>query len=87
MFKFTLPGSPATDLHYVKLRPGINTFFRDAMRQYELSIYTHGTRSYAEEIAKIMDPTGGIFRGRIVSRSGHGRMCVACVCQLRFCSS
>lgn len=36
---------------------------------FQLSIYTAGTRRYAEGVAKIIDPTSKLFNGRIVSRS------------------
>ncbi|RHY34278.1 hypothetical protein DYB32_001039 [Aphanomyces invadans] len=41
----------------------------DLSAMYELCIYTHGTRKYAEKIADIIDPTRKLFNGRIISRS------------------
>lgn len=36
-----------------------------------MTIYTHGTRSYAEATARIIDPDGQYFGKRIVSRTDH----------------
>jgi RNA polymerase II subunit A-like phosphatase len=41
---------------------------------YELHIYTMGTRAYAMNIAKIVDPTKKIFGDRIISRDENGSM-------------
>ena len=38
-----------------------------AAELYELHIYTMGDRAYAREIAKIIDPRGRLFAGRVVS--------------------
>ena len=43
-------------------------------QQYELHIYTMGTRAYAENIAKIIDPERKIFGERILSRDESGSM-------------
>jgi RNA polymerase II subunit A-like phosphatase len=40
--------------HYVKLRPHVKEFLTDMESMYEISIYTAGTRQYAEEIAMIL---------------------------------
>jgi hypothetical protein len=47
----------------------LREFLEQAATMYELYLYTHGTRSYAELVAGILDPSGSVFRGRIVSRS------------------
>ncbi|KAJ1550546.1 Carboxy-terminal domain (CTD) phosphatase [Nowakowskiella sp. JEL0078] len=39
---------------------------------YELHIYTAGSRNYAEQIAKILDPDQAIFKERILSRDDTG---------------
>ncbi|KAF0701091.1 Aste57867_8388 [Aphanomyces stellatus] len=64
---FQIPGIPTP--HVLKLRPGLKTFLEDLCSQYELWIYTHGTRNYAEKIAEIIDPEQKIFGARIISRS------------------
>ena len=55
--------------HYVKLRPKLEAFLSQVSRKFDLSIYTHGTRDYAVEIAKIIDPDQSKFHQRIVSRT------------------
>jgi RNA polymerase II subunit A-like phosphatase len=40
--------------HYVKLRPHLAEFLCDVMGQYEVSIYTAGTRGYAEKICEVI---------------------------------
>ncbi|RHY94430.1 hypothetical protein DYB35_002666 [Aphanomyces astaci] len=64
---FEIPGIPTP--HVLKLRPGLATFLSDLAAMYELCIYTHGTRKYAEKIADIIDPGRKLFGGRIISRS------------------
>ncbi|ETW06719.1 hypothetical protein, variant 1 [Aphanomyces invadans] len=64
---FEIPGIPTP--HVLKLRPGLATFLANLSAMYELCIYTHGTRKYAEKIADIIDPTRKLFNGRIISRS------------------
>lgn len=39
---------------------------------YEMHVYTMGTRAYAVEVCKIIDPDGGLFGGRILSRDESG---------------
>lgn len=67
-FFFYLPGMH-TQQHVVKLRPGLNAFLRELSALYDLFIYTHGTRLYAEQIAQIIDPDGSFFQHRIVART------------------
>lgn len=40
--------------HYVKLRPYVKEFLEGAQDMYEVSVYTAGTRQYAEEIAMVL---------------------------------
>jgi RNA polymerase II subunit A-like phosphatase len=58
--------------YYVKLRPGLRDFLRDMSELYEMHIYTMGTRAYADNIAKIVDPERQIFGDRILSRDENG---------------
>ncbi len=39
----------ATQQHVVRLRPGLTQFLDELSVLYDLFIYTHGTRLYAEE--------------------------------------
>lgn len=60
-------------LYSIKLRPHIHEFLLAANELCQLSIYTAGTRKYAEAIAKLIETECGkkLFQGRIVSRSDH----------------
>ena len=40
--------------HYVKLRPHVKQFLLGVQGMYELTVYTAGTRQYAEEIAMVL---------------------------------
>ncbi|GAB9474725.1 Tfiif-interacting ctd phosphatase [Globisporangium polare] len=67
-FYFYIPGMNGQQ-HVVKFRPGLDTFLRELSALYDLFIYTHGTRLYAEQIASIIDPKGTFFQHRIVART------------------
>jgi hypothetical protein len=43
--------------------------------KYEMHVYTMGTRAYAEEVCKAIDPDGKFFGGRILSRDESGSEC------------
>lgn len=58
--------------YYIKLRPGLEEFLEEVGQMYELHVYTMGTRAYADQIANIVDPTGKLFAGRIISRDENG---------------
>lgn len=60
--------------YYIKLRPGLEEFLETMSKYYELHIYTMGTRAYAHNIAKIVDPHGKIFADRILSRDESGSL-------------
>ncbi|GAB5593195.1 CTD phosphatase Fcp1 [Umbelopsis nana] len=70
--QFVLPGSPL--VYYIKLRPKLQEFLREVTKQYELHIYTMGTRNYAEAVAREIDPDRTIFRERILSRDESGSL-------------
>lgn len=53
---------------WTKLRPGIWQFLDRASKLYELHVYTMGSRVYATEMTKILDPTGKLFAGRVISK-------------------
>lgn len=59
-------------IHYIKLRYGTLEFLKRVHKLYELHIYTMGSRSYAEAIARLLDPQQHIFHDRIVARDHHG---------------
>jgi RNA polymerase II subunit A-like phosphatase len=62
------PGMPPK-CYLVKQRPQLEAFLKEAHTLFQMTIYTAGTRRYAEAVAKLMDPLGIYFAGRIVSRS------------------
>lgn len=61
-------------VYYIKLRPYLKEFLENVSKMYELHIYTMGTRAYAKNIAKIIDPDQKIFGDRILSRTESGSM-------------
>ena len=54
--------------YFVKFRPGLMAFLDKMAAMYELSVFTAGTRPYAEAIVKIIDPTKALFSQRVISR-------------------
>ncbi|KAJ1728486.1 CTD phosphatase Fcp1 [Coemansia sp. Benny D160-2] len=67
---FDLPVIPSR--HFIKLRPGLREFLETLSKLYEMHIYTMGTRSYADAVAKVIDPECKYFNGRILSRDENG---------------
>ncbi|WCJ26747.1 RNA polymerase II C-terminal domain phosphatase-like 3 [Euphorbia peplus] len=57
---------------WTKLRPGIWNFLEKASKLFELHLYTMGNKLYATEMAKVLDPTGKLFNGRVISRGDDG---------------
>lgn len=55
--------------YYIKLRPGLARFLENISKMYEMHIYTMATRSYADNVARIIDPDEKLFGDRILSRS------------------
>ncbi|GAA6039105.1 hypothetical protein JCM8097_005327 [Rhodosporidiobolus ruineniae] len=60
--------------YYIKMRPGLPSFLRRIAEKYEMHVYTMGTRAYAKEVCRVIDPDGGLFGGRILSRDESGSM-------------
>lgn len=58
---------PSYKAMYMKLRPGVDDFLAQAATMYELCIFTKGGKGYAADIVKVLDPTGKLFRGRVIS--------------------
>ncbi|TFK56764.1 hypothetical protein OE88DRAFT_1670218 [Heliocybe sulcata] len=61
-------------LYYIKPRPGLHEFLRRVATKYEMHVYTMGTRAYAEEVCKAVDPDGTLFGGRLLSRDESGSL-------------
>ncbi|XP_043704704.1 RNA polymerase II C-terminal domain phosphatase-like 3 [Telopea speciosissima] len=57
---------------WTKLRPGIWNFLEKASQLFELHLYTMGNKLYATEMAKVLDPTGALFAGRVISKGDDG---------------
>ncbi|MCL7051635.1 hypothetical protein MKW94_030696 [Papaver nudicaule] len=53
---------------YVKLRPYTREFLKEANRDFKLFIYTMGSRDYARDMGRLLDPTGDLFKKNIVSK-------------------
>ncbi|KAI3987706.1 hypothetical protein MKX01_028440 [Papaver californicum] len=53
---------------YTKLKPYTREFLKEVSEYFELFIYTMGTRDYANDMGRILDPLGVLFKSRIVSR-------------------
>lgn len=60
--------------YYIKMRPGLEGFLAHVAELYELHVYTMGTRAYAQNIAKIVDPEHKLFGDRIISRDENGSL-------------
>ena len=60
--------------YYIKMRPGLKDFLAHIAELYELHVYTMGTRAYAQNIAKIVDPEQKLFGDRIISRDENGSL-------------
>ncbi|ERM97914.1 hypothetical protein AMTR_s00248p00017420 [Amborella trichopoda] len=54
---------------WTKLRPGIWNFLKRASKLYELHLCTMGSKAYATEIAKVLDPRGSLFAGAYYLKS------------------
>lgn len=60
--------------YYIKMRPNLRQFLTNISKLYELHVYTMGTRAYAMNIARIVDPDKKLFGDRIISRDENGNM-------------
>ncbi|XP_010549545.1 PREDICTED: RNA polymerase II C-terminal domain phosphatase-like 3 [Tarenaya hassleriana] len=57
---------------WTKLRPGVWNFLEKASKLYELHLSTMGNKLYATKMAKVLDPKGVLFNGRVISRGDDG---------------
>ncbi|KAM7196251.1 carboxy-terminal domain phosphatase [Naviculisporaceae sp. PSN 640] len=60
--------------YYIKMRPGLEAFLQKISTMYELHVYTMGTRAYAQNVARIVDPNRKLFGNRVISRDENGNM-------------
>ncbi|KAK3290176.1 uncharacterized protein B0H64DRAFT_64444 [Chaetomium fimeti] len=58
--------------YYIKMRPGLESFLRSIAEMYELHVYTMGTRAYAQNVARVVDPDKKLFGNRVLSRDENG---------------
>lgn len=52
-----------------KLRPGVFDLLQKLQHMFRLYIYTMGDEAYACAMANLIDPSGSLFRNRILNRS------------------
>ncbi|KAJ7642847.1 hypothetical protein B0H17DRAFT_960034 [Mycena rosella] len=73
---FGIPGKIEHDgpVYYIKRRPGWQEFLDDMATKYQMHVYTMGTRAYAEQVCALIDPTGKVFGGRLLSRDESGSL-------------
>lgn len=57
---------------YLKVESLRCLFGHQASQLFELHLYTMGNKLYATEMAKVLDPTGALFAGRVISRGDDG---------------
>ena len=55
--------------HYLSLRPHLTHFLTSLAPLYDLHIYTMGSRPYAQHVLPLIDPSGQLVKGRVVTRS------------------
>ena len=60
--------------YYIKMRPGLAKFLEAMSNMYEMHVYTMGTRAYALNIAKLIDPDMKYFGHRVISRDENGNL-------------
>jgi len=74
-FRFKLKNHP--NEHFVKIRPYFKEFLQVVSKAYDVHVYTHAIREYAEEIVRRVDPEVPVIKNRIVCRddfrSGEGK--------------
>ncbi len=58
---------PQPPYMWTKLRPGVRSFLQRASQLFELHVCTMGDRSYAEQMAALLDPHRTLFADRIIS--------------------
>ncbi|EJU00119.1 hypothetical protein DACRYDRAFT_81791 [Dacryopinax primogenitus] len=60
--------------YYIKPRPGLHAFLSRLSELYEMHVYTMGTRSYASQVVRLIDPLGNLFGSRVLSRDESGSL-------------
>ena len=57
-------------------RPHLDYFLEKANELFQITIYTAGTKRYAEAVVKVLDPTKRYIADRIVSRAEGNVVCL-----------
>lgn len=52
-----------------KLRPFVRTFLKEASQMFEMYVYTMAERSYALEMARLLDPSNIYFNSKVISQA------------------
>jgi RNA polymerase II subunit A-like phosphatase len=55
--------------HLIKFRPNLINFLNHMHQIFELHIFTHGNRTYANSIKLLLDPEEKLFGNRVISRT------------------
>eukprot|EP00798_Chlamydomonas_sp_ICE-L_P030050 gene30050-35021_t len=53
---------------WAKLRPGVREFLARAKDRFELWVHSNGTKSTADVLVRLVDPTGSIFGTRVIAQ-------------------
>jgi RNA polymerase II subunit A-like phosphatase len=69
---FWLDDATGGQTYYIKMRPGLEEFLEEMSTMYEMHVYTMGTRAYAQNIARFIDPDKKLFGNRVISRNENG---------------
>lgn len=55
-------------LYHCRLRPFARQFLEKVSKLYEMHVFTMGTKEYAANIVKFLDPGKNLFCDRIITR-------------------
>ena len=64
-FVLVKPNEQFSKRYLLGLRDGLREFLQELARLATVHIYTHGQKSYAAQVLKIIDPTETLIKGRI----------------------
>lgn len=69
IFQIFLTIAGHRERYFIKKRPWLDEFLESVLEKFELSVYTHGTREYAVQVLKHIDPLKIFFGDRVLTRS------------------
>ncbi len=67
MFQIDMKSGSKSHYHLIQKRNNLDEFLKEISNLFQLFVYTHGLRNYAEAIVQELDPTGTYFGSRIIS--------------------